>query len=313
VSAFAHPAFLAATSLVLALAVHPGVRSAFGLSPAPVVLAVLAILVLLSLVARGRFGPSAAVLAGGALVLLAALAWDGARGQRGALSLGAGEGRSNFVEKGLGGRSLGLRPLGLALSFEGPLPGGGARLRLPAGPLDLAPDEVVSLGGFRLGPARISPSGEADAVVVAVTGGGETREAEVRPDAPGTAFDLSISLERYFPDFALDEKQQPYTRSNEPRNPGALLVVERAGKRHRVFVLQSMPGLHRVDEIGRSFALRSVEPGLTADIGVHREPAAPLALIGALVVAAGVGALAGRGRAAASGPPPSAGGVRAGR
>jgi cytochrome c biogenesis protein len=126
-------------------------------------------------------------------------------------------------------------------------------------------------------------------VVVAVTGGGATQEAEIRPDVPGKAFDLEISVERYFPDFALDAKQQPYSKSNEPRNPAALLEVDRAGKRYRVFVLQSMPGLHRVDEIGRSFALLSVEPDLTAEIAVHREPAAPLALLGAVVVAIGVG------------------------
>ena len=306
-SAFAHPAFPAGTSLLLALAVQPGVSAVTGLSPAPIVLAVLALLVLLSLLARARDGLGGALVAGGALVLVAALAWDGAQGQRGTLSLFAGEGKQNFVEKGLGGRSLGLRPLGLAVSFEGPLPDGGARLRLPAGPVDLPPSHAVSLGGFRLGPARLASSGEASSVVVAVTGGGETQEAEVRPDAPGMAFDLSISLERYFPDFALDAEQQPYSRSNEPRNPAALLAVSRAGKLHRVFVLQSMPGLHRVDEIGRSFALRSVDPAVTAEIGVHREPAALLALMGAVLVAVGIGAPAVRRPADTSDPPPAAG------
>jgi hypothetical protein len=160
--------------------------------------------------------------------------------------------------------------------------------------VDLAPDHVVSMGALRLGPARVAPSGDALSLVVAVSGGGETRETEVRPDLPGRVGDLTISLERYFPDFALDDKQQPYSKSNEHRNPAALLEVERAGTRHRVFVLQSMPGLHRLEDVDRSFALVAVDPDLAADIGVHREPAAAPALLGALLVAAGAGALAAR-------------------
>ena len=178
--------------------------------------------------------------------------------------------------------------MGLSLSFVSPLPGGGLRLGLPVGPLDLEPGQVVDLGAFRLGPGRLVNQGEARRLVVEVMGGTRTVEAEVRPDAPGRVEDLVISLERYFPDFAIGENQEPFTRSVEPRNPGALLVVERGGKRHRVFVLQAMPGLHKVEELGRSFALRSVEPELSAEIAVHREPAAPVSLLGVLLAALGV-------------------------
>jgi hypothetical protein len=289
VSAFAHPAFLASASLLLALAVHPGVRALTRFDVPPVAIAGLALFVLLSLFARARQG--LALLAAGALVLLAAVAWDDARGERGRLRLGVGEAKTNFEEEGLGGESLGLRPLGAAVSLEQVLPGGGVRLRLPDGSLDLTSDQAATVGAYRLGPVRLVASGEARSLVVSVTGGGETQEAEVTADAPGRAFDLSISIERYFPDFALDERQQPYTKSSEPRNPAALLEVERAGKRYRVFVLQSMPGLHQIDEIGRSFALRSVDPDIVADVGVHREPASPLALLGALLTAAGAFAL----------------------
>jgi hypothetical protein len=48
-----------------------------------------------------------------------------------------------------------------------------------------------------------------------------------------------------------------------------------------------MPGLHQVEEIGRSFALVSVDPDVAADLGVHREPAAPMALLGAVLTAVG--------------------------
>jgi hypothetical protein len=289
VSAFGHPAFRVGASLLLALAVHPGVRALTGLAVPPVSIVGLALFVLLSLLARAR--ERLGLLGAGALVLVAAVAWDGARGERGRLRLGAGEAKANFEEEGLGGEPLGLRPLGAPVSFEQVLPGGGVRLRLPVGSLDLTNDESALIGSYRLGPVRLVASGAARSLVVSVTGGGETQEAEVTTEAPGRAFDLSIAIERYFPDFALDGRQQPYSKSNEPRNPAALLEVERAGKRYRVFVLQSMPGLHQIDEIGRSFALQSVDPDIVADIGVHREPAAPLALLGALLVAAGAAAL----------------------
>ena len=49
-----------------------------------------------------------------------------------------------------------------------------------------------------------------------------------------------------------------------------------------------MPGVHRVEEIGRSFALIDVEPEMSVEIDVHREPLAALALLGALLVLAAV-------------------------
>jgi hypothetical protein len=64
-----------------------------------------------------------------------------------------------------------------------------------------------------------------------------------------------------------------------------------------------MPGLHQIEEIGRSFALQSVDPEAAADIGVHREPAAPIALLGALLVAAGAAALVRAPRPTGSGAP----------
>jgi len=290
VSAFGHPAFLAGTSILLALTLHPAARA--WLPASPVVIAVLVLFVLSSLLARARASRAEALLATGAVLLVAALGWDVAQGRRGTIRLRPGEAVERFAEEGLSGRPVGLRPLGFPISFDAPLPGGGVRLGLPAGPVDLTEEQVVEMGAFRLGPARLVNAGEARRLIVAVTDGVRTGETEVRPGVPARVFDLVISLERYFPDFAIDAKQQPFTRTSEPRNPGALLLVQRGEKRYRAFVLQAMPGLHKVEELGMSFTLRSVEPEVTVEIGVHREPAAPLALLGALVVAAGAGILA---------------------
>jgi hypothetical protein len=64
--------------------------------------------------------------------------------------------------------------------------------------------------------------------------------------------------------------------------------VEKGGQAHRVFVLQSMPGIHRLEDLGLAFSLLGVEPERTVTIAVHREPAALAALAGALLLAAGV-------------------------
>ena len=100
--------------------------------------------------------------------------------------------------------------------------------------------------------------------------------------------DLEIELERYFPDFALDDRQQPFSRSAYSRNPAALLQVRRGGRAFRVFVIRSMPGLHQVPELRQTFGLGEVEPELSLQLQVAEEPFAPLLGVGALLAFAGV-------------------------
>jgi hypothetical protein len=49
-----------------------------------------------------------------------------------------------------------------------------------------------------------------------------------------------------------------------------------------------MPGVHRVEPLDRSFALRAVEPEVSVEIAVHREPLAAVVLLGAILALAGV-------------------------
>jgi hypothetical protein len=49
-----------------------------------------------------------------------------------------------------------------------------------------------------------------------------------------------------------------------------------------------MPGVHRVEGLGLAFSLLEIEPERTAEIAVHREPAALAALVAALLLAAGL-------------------------
>lgn len=289
------PAAVASLLVVAGLVLHPAVRTEAWLPAREAVLAAVLLLTTIALVLRAVAAPApgrlaSTLLAAGAVLVVVAVGADGLRGHEGTLSLVPGQARSHFEEVGPEGRSLGLRPLGFALGLEQTLPGAGLALVLPGEtePVVLTPDRAVSAGGIRFSRPRVVPTGAAARLRVGISGGGEDVTVDVAPGRPARAGDLTIALEEYFPDFALDDQRQPFTRSREPRNPGALLDVEGPRGSFRVFVLRSMPGVHRVEALDRSFALRAVEPEVSAEIAVHREPFAAVALVGALVALAGV-------------------------
>ena len=227
--------------------------------------------------------------AAGAVVLVGALGIDGLRGHHGTLTLFRRTVRGELRGDRLPGPLARLRPLGFVIGAERVT---GARVdlafsggRAPAG---LTPGRAVAFGGTRFARPRVTTTGGASRLRVAASDGARTLVADVAPGAPGRAGDLTIALEQYFPDFALDDRQQPFSRSTEPRNPAALLTIERGGRAYRAFVLQSMPGVHRVEGLGLAFSLLEIEPERTAEIAVHREPAALRALVGALLLAVGL-------------------------
>jgi hypothetical protein len=294
VTVFARPGVLASTLAAAAAALHPGIGASRWLPARPAVLAALLLLAALGLLARAvstRGRPAhAALTAAGATVLLVALGVDGLRGRHGTMSLAPGQVRPHFDETGLDGRSLGLRPLGFTVGAERVDAGGGIALALPGrrAPVALTAGRALSFGGYRLAGRGVASTGGASRLRIAASDAKRTLVADVAPGAPGRASDLTILLDRYFPDFALDDRQQPFSRSPEPRNPAALLTVQRGASSHRAFVLQSMPGIHRVEALGLAFSLLEVEPERTVEIAVHREPAALAALVGSLVLALGV-------------------------
>ncbi len=293
-SALARPGVLAAVLAAAALALHPATSALVPSRPA--VLAAALALAALALAVRAAASRdrrvAAALTAAGALGVVGALGIDGLRGHHGTLALAAGQSRGNFEESGPGGRSLGLRPLGFAVGVAGVRADGSVELVLPGegGPSLLTPRRAVAFGGYRFATPRVlPPTGGAARLRVAVSDGARTSTVDLAPGAPGRAADLELAVEQYFPDFALDERQQPFSRSAEPRNPAAVLAVERGGRSFRAFVMQSMPGVHRVEELGLTFSLLEVDPERPVEIAVHREPAAPGAFAFALVLAAGLG------------------------
>ncbi len=300
-SALARPGTVASVLTAAALVLHPGLGASRWLPWHEPVLAALLLLVALALVGRAvaarevRLG--AWLTASGVMLIVAALGADGLRGHHGTLTLAAGQSGGNFEEEGPDGRPLGLRPLGFGIGVEGILdagPGaeaarGRVALALPghSTPIELTPERAVAFGGYRFGRPLVTATGGAARLRVAASDGVKTVVADVAPGAPARAGDLTVALEEYFPDFALDEKQQPFSRSPEPRNPAAVLSVARGGQAYRAFVLQSMPGVHRVEGLGLAFSLLEVEAERAAEIAVHREPGAAVALAGALLLLAG--------------------------
>jgi hypothetical protein len=289
-TAFARPRVVAGLLVTAALVLHPAVRSDEWLPErnaalAAALLLVAAALVAQAFVASGRRGLAGGLLAGGAVLTIAAVGADGVLGHRGTFDLLPGESRTHFDEVGPDGQALGLRPFGFTLGLEETLPGGAVALALPgrSEAAVLTPGRAVGRRGFRFGRPRYVTTGAAARLRIAVSGDGDDVIVDLVPGRPAPAGDLRLAVEEYYPDFALDEQKRPFTRSLEPRNPGALLAVESPRGAFRVFVLRAMPGVHRVEEIGRSFALLAVDPETKVKIDVHREPLAGMALLGALL------------------------------
>ncbi len=288
-SALARPAVLAWLLALAVLALHPTLLAERWLPGRELMLVAVPLLALVGLVARalaarGGARAGAWLVAVGAALVLAGLGLDGLLGRHGTVTLGLGQQSGTFDEAGPGGRSLGLRPLGFRFG-AGARTDEGVSLLLPLGPVELTSRRAIAVGGFRLADPRWTATGEAARLHVAASDG---RRVELTPDGPVQLGDLTLALEQYFPDFALDENQRPLTRSLEPRNPAALLSVARGDELHRVFVLRSMPDVHRVEPLGLSFSLLDVEPEGRITIGVHRQPYALAVVLGGLLLIAGL-------------------------
>jgi len=228
------------------------------------------------------------LVAVGAATFALAVAYDSVRGEEGTMTLAQGQGTRTFDEEDAGGRALGFHPLGDAVVLEAIEPDGTVVLAETDAKrrARVSPRGAAAVAGYRVGAPQHVATGGAR-LVVRVSGGAEG-DVTLREGEKGRAGDLDITLTQYFPDFALDEKQQPFSRSDEPRNPAALLGVTRGTASWRVFVIRAMPGIHRPEGLDRTLALVDVVADEGVRFSVHREPAALLAGLGLLVAAIGV-------------------------
>jgi hypothetical protein len=278
------PSAIAMAALALGLAASPDLALVMRYRAASGVLAGLTALFVIAV--ADRRAPGRLVALGAATATLA-LGYDAVRGERGQMTLGPGEGATAFMELGPGGRELGLHPLGTAVALEAIEPDGTAvLLERSDRRVRISRRRAETIGGYRVGAPRLVATGAAR-VVLHISGGGEG-ELSLREGESGRAAGLEITVERYFPDFALDEQQKPFSRSEEPRNPAALLQVRKEASSWRVFVIRALPGLHHPEGLDRTITLAEVVTEQAVRMAVSREPAALLAGLGLLVAAGGV-------------------------
>lgn len=288
-SALGSPALVAVLSLFLGVAVHPRCQALRAGSFGRAALATLALLLVAALVARALRGtPAARLVALGAALAVAGLGWDAVRGHRGSLSLQPGQASQNFVELGPGEASLGLRPLGFQAGLER-LHGTLATLSLAGQRMLVTPSQAAGHAGVRLGRPRVEHTGDVLRLRLTLTDGAGEHPIEVVPGEIARHGELQIGLAQYFADFALDARNEPFSRSREPRQPAALLDVRKGSESFRVFVLASAPNLHQVEGLGASFALAGVEPAQALALRVVQAPAAPLVLAGVVLAGLGLG------------------------
>jgi hypothetical protein len=279
-------AVAASSGTLFGAALHPALPASLHLPP--VATTALALLFVLGLLAGSR-GQGGRLVGLGAIAVAAAVGYDGLRGHRGTLALEPGQGAQRFEEEGPDGRPLGLRPLDFDVVLERVDAEGRAVLRTGDGAtLELRPGRAATHGGLRFGVVARVASADASILRITVAGPGEPRLVELNAGQTAMVDGLQVFLERYFPDFALDPSQQPYSRSAEPRNPAALLRVTRGSEAWRVFVIRAMPGIHRPEGLEYVLSLTDVVPREVVRLRVSREPAAALALAGVLLMAAGV-------------------------
>jgi hypothetical protein len=295
-SLLGRPAVLAGLLVAAAVCLHPALGAEAWLPGRQLVLAALlpacaAALAAAALAAGPSRRAAAALAACGAVLAVTGAGLDGVKGRHGTLRLVVGQAGNSFEESGPEGQALGLRPFGFSVAVARVTATGGVALAVPgrAEPVEVTSRRAAAFSGFRFASPRVSESGGVTRLRVSASDGTHTDVVDLGPGAPGRAGGLVISLDQYFPDFALDDRQQPFTRSLESRNPAALLTVERGGQSYRAFVIQSLPGVHRVEPLGLTFSLLGVEPEQQVELAVHREPFAAVVLIGGVLLALGVG------------------------
>lgn len=123
---------------------------------------------------------------------------------------------------------------------------------------------------------------------------GDIEDVWVRPGVKTVVrgSDLEIAVKRFLPDFVLDEKNRPASRSAEPNNPAAFVEAKRGGE--MVFsgwVFARYPEfarLHSQKESDLSFELKDVKAPEYSVIQAARDPGARWIWIGCALLMTGL-------------------------
>ncbi len=103
---------------------------------------------------------------------------------------------------------------------------------------------------------------------------------------------LEVSALRFLPDFVLDERRQPATRSLEPNNPAVFLEARRGSEAiFSGWVFSKFPDFGRMHGTGStdfSFEFKDVEARSYSVIQMARDPGVPLIWVGCTVLMLGL-------------------------
>lgn len=130
--------------------------------------------------------------------------------------------------------------------------------------------------------------------VTQTDGRGFRQVVAARPGKPVSFEERSLSLlvVRFVPDFAIDELRKVFSRSEEPRNPAALVEIRNDGETvHSGWVFARHPeygGLHGRVESDYAVGFLSLKYDVISYIEAARDPGAPLIWVGCGLVMAGL-------------------------
>lgn len=102
-------------------------------------------------------------------------------------------------------------------------------------------------------------------------------------DLPGSPY--RISVDRFIPDFALDDKNEPFSRSEEMVNPTIMITLYKDKKPKTsgwIFLREPQRDNFRDDDVGISLA--DVDMRAYSSYDINRDPSAIIALIAAALV-----------------------------
>lgn len=118
---------------------------------------------------------------------------------------------------------------------------------------------------------------------------GEFRLDLAEPKAEYTAGNYKIQVKDYFPDFTIDEKGRPVSRSAEPNNPGLVLdVTDPSGKVNSLWLFVMFPEMEFNKNLPFKFKTLDMEMLSTTGLQVKKDLGIPVIYLGLLVVSLGV-------------------------